>query len=240
LFLRNLETTVILDRITTGNVVRGIDTGLSAANQVNTFLLHSEVDPTLEDATHITITNGDQALRMTTLVPANPTRRVIDEDNCSGCSAGIGIYRIELDTSGSAQRYFLNVLQARASNGQNITATVVDSAPADPLAGTFTVTLHPATGADTVVVFNKGQTSVGGTVSLAGGQAVNLRAGVQTISYTDNGPVWLNATCGDASCSGGETCSSCASDCGACPTCGDAACNGTETCVTCSADCGAC
>jgi prepilin-type N-terminal cleavage/methylation domain-containing protein len=240
LFLRNLETTVILDRLTTGNVIRGVDTGVPAANEVNTFLLHSEVDPTLEDATHITIANGTQVLRMTTLVPANPTRRVVNEQSCSGCSAGIGQYRIELDTSGAAQRYFLNVLQARASNGQNITASVVDSAPADPLTGTFTVTLHPATGANTVIVFNKGQTSVGGTVNIAGAGVTSLRSGVQTISYTDNGPVWLNATCGDASCSGGETCSSCAADCGACPSCGDAACNGSETCVTCAADCGGC
>jgi hypothetical protein len=190
LFLRELETTIILDRITTGDVIRGVDTGLSAANQVNTFLLHSEVDPTLEDATHITITNGTQVLRMTTLVPANPTRRVINEQSCSGCTLGIGQYRIELDTSGAAQRYFLNVLQARAGDGQNITASVVDSAPGNLLSGTFTVTLHPATGPDTTIVFNKGQTSSGGSVNISGAGVVNLRSDVQTISYTDNGPVW--------------------------------------------------
>lgn len=46
--------------------------------------------------------------------------------------------------------------------------------------------------------------------------------------------------CGDATCNGTETCSSCPRDCGACPSCGDGACNGSETCSTCSADCGAC
>jgi len=240
LFLRNLETTVIFDRITTGNVTMGVDIGKAAADVVNTFLLHSEVNPTLEDATHITITNGTQVLRVTTLVPSSPTRRVIDEKSCTGCGHEVGQYRIELDTSGKAQRYFLNILQARASSDANITASVVDSAPGDPTTGTFTVTLHPATGSDTKIVFNKGQTSSGGTVSLTGAQALNLRAGVQTISYTDNGPVWLNATCGDGSCSGGETCSSCAADCGACPSCGDGACNGSETCVTCKTDCGGC
>lgn len=191
LFLRNLETTVILDRITTGDVVRGVDTGVSAANEVNTFLLHSEVDPTLEDATHVTITNGDQVLRMTTLVPANPTRRVINEQDCTGCSAGIGQYRIELDTSGAAQRYFLNVLQARTNTDADLTASVVDSNAGDPTSGTFTVTLHPATGSDTTIVFNKGQTVSGTeTVNLAGAGVTNIKTSVQGITYTDNGPVW--------------------------------------------------
>jgi len=54
------------------------------------------------------------------------------------------------------------------------------------------------------------------------------------------------AVCGDGSCNGTETCSSCPGDCGACPppppapVCGDGVCNGTETCSTCAGDCGAC
>jgi len=46
--------------------------------------------------------------------------------------------------------------------------------------------------------------------------------------------------CGDGTCSGGETCGTCAEDCGACPFCGDSVCNGTETCGTCETDCGVC
>lgn len=191
LFLRDLETIVILDRLTTGNVVMGIDEGVTAADEVNTFLLHSETEPSLDDANHITITNGTQVLHVTTLVPATPDAvRSINERSCSGCSPIQGQYRIEIDTSGAAQRYFLNVLQARDTSGSNLTASVVDSTPADPTTGTFTVTLHPATGSDTTIVFNKGQTSSGGTVNLAGAGAVNLRSDVQGITYTDNGPVW--------------------------------------------------
>ena len=164
--------------------------GLSAENEVNTFVIHFETNPTLEDAAHLTATNGAQALRLTTLVPAAPTRRVINEQSCSGCSAGVGQYRVELDTSGNAQRYFLNALQGRDATAGNIVASVVDSAPSSPATGTFTVTLQPSVGAATTVVFNKGQTSSGGTVNLAGAGVTALRTGVQTISYTDSGPVW--------------------------------------------------
>jgi hypothetical protein len=192
MFLRDIETTLVLDRVTTGNVTIGSDKGLAAANEVNTFVIHFETNPTLEDSSHLTATNGTQALRMTTLVPAAPTRRVINEQSCGGCASGVGQYRVELDTAGNSQRYFLNVLQGRDATGTDIVATVVDSVPTDPNSGTFTVTLQPSSGAATTVVYNKGQTSIGGTVNLGGAGAVALRSGVQTISYTDNGPVWGN------------------------------------------------
>ena len=190
LFLRDLETTLVFDRMTTGNVTIGPDAGVSAAKEVNTFVIHFETNPKLEDAAHLTATNGNQALRLTTLVPSVPVRRVINEQSCAGCSKGIGQYRVELDASGAAQRYFLNVLQARDASAHNIVAAVVDSEPASLAMGTFTVTLQPSVGAATIVIFNKGQTSSGGTVNLAGAGAMALRGGVQPISYTDNGPVW--------------------------------------------------
>jgi hypothetical protein len=47
--------------------------------------------------------------------------------------------------------------------------------------------------------------------------------------------------CGDGSCSGDETCSSCPEDCGPCGSvCGDGDCEGTENCTSCSSDCGEC
>ncbi len=61
---------------------------------------------------------------------------------------------------------------------------------------------------------------------------------------TDTQPCAIVACCGNGSCAGGETCSSCASDCGSCtPTgqyCGDGACNNGESCGTCAKDCGVC
>lgn len=50
------------------------------------------------------------------------------------------------------------------------------------------------------------------------------------------------AGCGDGTCSVslGESCASCSLDCGACAGCGDGTCAGDETCSTCPGDCGMC
>jgi len=183
LYLRSLETTIVLDRITTQNQSHPAAT-LTAAQVVTSFLTHYETNPTIEDANHFTATNGTQVLRQTVLLPQTPTRRVINE------GGAIGQYRVEVDASGAAQRYQLHVLQARDTAGSNIQATLVDSNLADPATGTFTITLHPTTGNDTVIVFNKGQSSNGGTINVAGGGVVNLRTTVQPVAYTDNGIVW--------------------------------------------------
>ncbi len=54
-------------------------------------------------------------------------------------------------------------------------------------------------------------------------------------------PIDSTATCGDGVCDAGETCTSCASDCGACPSaCGDEVCASNETCASCATDCGVC
>jgi len=66
-----------------------------------------------------------------------------------------------------------------------------------------------------------------------------------TIDSCSNGECQYDSStcpvCGDGQCNYGETCSTCATDCGTCPpTCGDGQCNGEETCLTCSQDCGVC
>lgn len=196
-FVRSLETMVILDRL----VANSVGT-LPATAITKTFIAHCEVNWTLEDSNHETCTNGTQALRISTLVPISFTQRVVNESSCpnakSACNTD-GQYRLEIDTSGTAQQYFLNVLQARDSSAANLAASAVDSNPTDPASGTLTITLHPSVGSDTTIVFNKtacamgpGQCSLGGTINIAGTGLVNLRTNVEGISYTDNGPVWSN------------------------------------------------
>jgi hypothetical protein len=91
----------------------------------------------------------DQVVRQSVLIPSSATSRIINVQTCSGCDAGIGQFRLEVDNSGSAQRYLLNVLQARSNSQANVI---------------------------------KGQTSIGGSINLAGGGVSLLRPGVQTIT----------------------------------------------------------
>lgn len=70
------------------------------------------------------------------------------------------------------------------------------------------------------------------------GTDLGLPPSDQGVPPTDQGtPV----RCGDGLCNGGETCMTCATDCGACPpSCGDGVCGSAETCTSCPPDCGAC
>lgn len=72
--------------------------------------------------------------------------------------------------------------------------------------------------------------------------AVSGGSPVVVASYWSNAmQACMTSFCGDATCGGGETCSSCAGDCGPCPpSCGDGSCNGSESCITCPRDCGIC
>jgi hypothetical protein len=173
LFVRSLETLVVLDRLQSDTAARA-----------KTFLLHSETSPTVEDAQHVTLTNGTQALRMTTLVPANPTIRVVNEQqdgsgNQIPNDAKLGQYRVEVDTTGDPLSYILTVLQAKDASAAALAPSVVSTS-----AG-FTVSL----GSSVTISFVTGATSSGGSISI-GGTKTNLRADVQGISVTDDGPVW--------------------------------------------------
>jgi hypothetical protein len=161
-FVRGLETLVILDRVQS-----------SSATATKTFLSHCETNPTTGAAT-ATCTNGGQALVMTTLVPASPSLRVVAE------GGGIGQHRIEVDTSpGTAQSYILTVLQAKDAAGASLAPSVVEDA------STFTVTLNGSNG----IVFQKGMTSTGGSIT-TGGSTTAFRADVQGIAVGDAGPAW--------------------------------------------------
>lgn len=168
-FMRDLETLVIFDRLE-ANAVGAVP----AASIKKTFLAHCEVPWTMDDGQHSTCTNGPQALRLTTLVPAASTRKSITEGD-----PGVGQYRLEVTDAGSAQSYFLHVLQARAAAGANLSPSVTDNG------SSYTVTLDGTHS----LVFKKGMNSNGGSMTISG-NTTNFRTDVQSISYDDSGPVW--------------------------------------------------
>ena len=122
LFVRPFETLVILDRLSSNAVG-----STPAANITKAFLTHFENNPQIASGNSVLGVNGSQALRLITLVPSNPVYRVIDEAG-NGGTAAIAQYRLEVETSGEAQSYFLHVLQARNSSGADISASVTEDA----------------------------------------------------------------------------------------------------------------
>jgi hypothetical protein len=171
-FIRSLETTVIFDRIKS-NAVKS----KNAEAITKTFLTHFEANPTVEDPNHVTYTSGDQALRLSVLVPATAQTVVVDEKSAEDDK--MGQFRVEVTTSGEAQSYFLTVLQAKGASAPALQPSVADTG------STYAVTLDPSTS----LVFEKGVTSSGGSVTVAG-TTKNLRSDVQTVTVTDSGPYW--------------------------------------------------
>lgn len=184
LFVRPLETWLVFDRMLSCDNTRFPPTVL-AADVVKTFVLHSENSPTIQDADHVLVTNGTQALRVTTLLPSSHSYSTVYDSNDAG--ADWSQYRLEVNHSGEAQSYFLHVLRARDSTGADVAASVSDDGP------TYTVTMtHPTLG-NATVVFTKGATSTGGRFGYApsGTPALSdLTTSVQGITVTDDGPVW--------------------------------------------------
>jgi hypothetical protein len=170
-FVRSLETLVILDRTQT-----------SLASATKTFLLHSGPNPVLEDSKHVRISNGTEQLRAITLLPTTGvSNRVVSE------GGAIGQYRVEIITApNSSQSYILTVLQAKSGSGADLIPSVVDSNPGNPIAGTFTVTLD---GSNTIV-FNKGMTPTAGGSITTSGTTTPFINHAQSISFSTNGVVW--------------------------------------------------
>jgi hypothetical protein len=177
LFIRPMETLVVFDRMESSSELK------PAASVVKTELLHFETNPTINaGARAITAVNGSQVLEVRTLLPTATavTYRTVTE-------GGVGQFRVELDTSGTAQTYFLNVLQGRDSADAAVTASVVDNGTS------YDVTItHPTKGTASIS-YQKGMTSTGGSFGWAqtGTPALSaLLTRVQGMSVNDNGPVW--------------------------------------------------
>jgi hypothetical protein len=175
LFVRPLEALIVFDRLEA-----------TSASVARTFLAHFEKAPAVDGDSLLGV-DGDQAARVTTLIPASPNYRVIDEH--SGNSYDVEQWRLEVDSSGATQGYFVNVIQARDQTGANFTSSVSDNGTS------YTVTVsHPSKG-KAVATFNKGMTSTGGTFgyvadSGAAPSPAALMTGVQGSHVSNDGPVW--------------------------------------------------
>ncbi|WP_237078133.1 Ig-like domain-containing protein [Myxococcus xanthus] len=182
LFVRPLDTLIVFDRL---------ESARDDATVAKTFLIHFPEPPVLTGNTW-SASSGGQQLRVSTLVPANPVRRIVDE---RGPVRGDGTYpypvgqfRGEIETRGEVVSHFLHVVQAKA---------VADSAALqltlDETTTAYSVTLSHPTRGSAVVRFEKGIESTGGSFGYAASGAATpapLRAGVQGMTVTPSGPVW--------------------------------------------------
>jgi hypothetical protein len=179
LYVRSLGVLIALDRL------RSIST-----TAAKTFLLHFTNNPVLSGNT-VTETNGNQVLKLTALTPSGqsaPTMQVVNETTSTPDNSVDYQYRLEETTSGAAQQYLLNVIQARDATGADVSISMTENA------SSFTLTLTGAAGT-AVVVLNKGMTSTGGSISFtpsgaATQPATPLTTSVEDMAITGSGPVW--------------------------------------------------
>jgi hypothetical protein len=171
-----LETLVVFDRILSKDGGQTL-----AANTAKMALIHFEAAPVLQDANHALATLGNQAVRLTTLLPSTPVYKVVNE-------GPVGQNRLQISTSGAAQSYFLNVLQGRDAAGADLTSQLTETSTS------FSVILsHPTLGTATFT-FLKGDTSSGGsfgyTATGTSTTSTPLPSRVQGVTVNDNGPAW--------------------------------------------------
>lgn len=170
-FARRLDALVIFDRV--------LSTGAGAAK---TFLAHFEQPPQQLAANSWVGVNGKEALRVTTLLPAAPVSRVVNE------GGRVGQHRLEVETGGEPQSYFLHVLQARAENDQDLAAQLTESATE------YTVSLRHPTRGFARITFAKGATAGKGGFAYSRTamptEVSPFLERVQKIEVTARGPVW--------------------------------------------------
>src|SRR3989339_516001 len=190
LFIKPLETLVVFDRMESTAYDRGTELGtetpmVNDASLVRkTFVAHFEDSAVLsQSGNNYRARLGTEEVRISTLVPSNPAYVLVADEG----GDGTGQKRLEITTSGSAQSYFLTVLQSKSSSDSDLTFNLSETSTQYDL----TIT-HPTKGSARVI-FNKGMTSSGGSFGYAssGTPAVsNLIGSVQTMTVGDSGPVW--------------------------------------------------
>jgi hypothetical protein len=117
-----------------------------------------------------------------TLLPTSPIYRVVHEDRPGDEEAGQ--YRVELDQSGSADAFFLNIVTGYDAGESALAASLVDNGTS------WTLTLSHAVRGQAVVTLMKGMASTGGSIAIDGVPAMSLRPDVQGIAVTSERPVW--------------------------------------------------
>jgi hypothetical protein len=180
LYVRALEAVVVFDRLQS-RPARGVAADATA----KTFLMHFETEPVQGGGAIATATVGDQVVQVTTLHPETTVRRVIDEGDHDRAQ-----YRLEVETSGEAQSYFLHLVEGRDAGASPLEVGLTDDG------ARFVITLeHPERGTSTIT-FERGATSTGGAIActdtgLACDGLTPLRTGVQRSYVDDTGVVWL-------------------------------------------------
>jgi hypothetical protein len=171
IFFRDIEVLLVLDRLQSDN-----------ASRPKTFMSHCENNPRSVDASHLVCVDGKQQAHYTVLLPGTTTLTGVNEaSNGATCGKGACQYRLEVNDNSpiGTQSYFLVAIQGLNAGAAALAPTVQDSG------ASWTVTLdanHRAT-------LNKGMKSEGGSVTV-NGATTNLRSDVQSMTITDNGPVW--------------------------------------------------
>ena len=171
IFFRDIEMLLILDRLQADTPSRS-----------KTFVSHCETSPVSIDGTHYTCVDGSQQASYSVLLPATPALTVVNEAaNGATCASSECQYRLEVDDNSpiGTQSYFLVAIQGLNAGGTVLTPTVQDNGTS------WAVTLD----ANHSVTLNKGMVSAGGSVTISGA-TTNLRADAQTMTITDDGPVW--------------------------------------------------
>jgi hypothetical protein len=180
IYVRDLDALITFDRMAS-----------TSASDSKTFLLHFPNAPTISGNTVLGV-NGDQALKLTTLVPAGqsaPNMKVINETTATPDWSADYQYRLEETTTGQAQSYMINVLQARDVTGADLQISMTENSTS------FTITLKdPATGKTAVVNLAKGMASTGGSFAYSGTGTPTtpapLTTTVQQVQASTDGVVW--------------------------------------------------
>ncbi len=171
IFIKPLDTLFVLDRLES-----------TSAGVTKSFLLHTPQAPQIIDANHVSMMNGDQMLRLTTL-----SSSLTPSHNFQIVNEGGGISRIQDNISGSLDSFLMHAIQAGPTGGEAVNASLKSED-----ANSWTISLSSSKGTATIVL-NKGITSLGGSFGFSASgtpQLVPLASGVENMTVTDNGPVW--------------------------------------------------